>query len=228
MSGMSGMRGGAGTGDSIGRLSLPMVGLMVAAMMTPLIIPALRHAAARSLPRRRRRAIVLLIVTHVVVWLTTGIALQAVAARMLTLLGPVNAPATAIAVALTWETTPTGQRWANRHHAHPPLAAFGAAADRDLLSYGTRHAVGCAGACWAVMLVPALCGPYQFPAMALSALWVWAQALEPPAQPRWRFRLPSKAARLAHRSVRVHRPPATGGGVTGGLRVHASVRHRTL
>ncbi len=84
----------------------------------------------------------------------------------------------------------------NRHHAHPPLAAFGAAADRELLVFGTRHAADCRGACWALMLLPALSGSYQLTAMVLCSLWAWAQALETPGKPRWQLRLPVRVGRI--------------------------------
>jgi hypothetical protein len=204
LGGMDGMGG-------MGRISPPMAGLMVVAMMTPLVIPAVRHAAARSLRRRRRRVVALLVATHAGVWLAVGIALQAAALWLLVMVGPVAAPVTGVAVALVWHMTPMAQRCTNRHHAHPPLAAFGATADRELLSFGSQHAAQCLGACWALMLLPTLFGPYQWVAMIPSALWVWAEAVETPSPPSWRFRLPLRTGRLVRRrwgfvAARVGRP----------------------
>jgi predicted metal-binding membrane protein len=183
-------------------VSLPMVALMVAAMMTPLIVPALRHALARSLRRRRRRAVALQVATHGAVWLVGGVYLQVVAWSLLSLLGPVLAPLTVLTTAVVWHLTPIAQKCLNQHHAHPPLAAFGPTADRDLLSFGTRHAAYCLGACWALMLLPALCGPYSFIVMLLASVWVWALALETPTQPRWCFRVPVRAGRLVASQLR--------------------------
>lgn len=203
MAGMDGMDGMAGMGRSspsmAGSMAGLMAGLMVGAMMTPLVIPAVRHAAARSLRRRRRRVVALLVATHAGVWLLGGLALQAAALWLLVMVGPVAAPVTGLAVALVWHMTPMAQRCTNRHHAHPPLAAFGATADRELVSFGSRHAAQCLGACWALMLLPTLFGPYQWVAMMPSALWVWAEAVETPSQPRWRFRLPMRTGRLVRR-----------------------------
>jgi predicted metal-binding membrane protein len=195
MHGTSDMGGVAGvTGP--GRASLPMVALMVASMMTPLIIPVVRHALARSLRTRRRRVVALLAASHAAVWLAGGIALQAAAPGLVDLLGPVAAPVAGLVIAVAWQATPAAQRCGNQHHAHPPLAAFGVTADRELVGFGTRHAAQCLGACWPLMLLPALCGPYPLAAMALCSGWVWVQALENPSVPRWGLRAPVRAPRL--------------------------------
>lgn len=200
--GASDMRGMTGMHATNG-VSMPMVVLMVAAMMTPLIIPAIRHGRARSLRRRRRRSVVLQVATHGVVWLVGGVVLQVVAVRLLGLLGPLVAPLVVLTAAVVWHATPIAQRWGNRHHALPPLAAFGPAADRDLVWFGTRHAAYCLGACWVLMLLPALCGGYQLAVMACASAWVWALALETPVRPGWRFRIPRSAGRAATSQLRV-------------------------
>jgi predicted metal-binding membrane protein len=190
-----------------GRGAVPTVALMVAAMMTPLLIPAARHVAARTLRRRRPRAISLLVVAHAAVWLVGGVALQVVGGQAFALLGPLAAPTAGIAVVLVWHMSPTAQRCGNRHHAQPPLAAFGTAADLDVLTYGARHAAYCLGACWPLMLLPALCGAHQLAVMALCSVWVWVQAQESPTRPRWRLWLPARPARLVrdHVAVRLAR-----------------------
>src|SRR5262249_12185465 len=99
------------------------------------------------------------------------------------------------------QMSPSAQRCANRHHAQPPLAAFGPAADLDVLAYGARHAAYCLGACWPLMLLPALCGTHQLPVMALCSAWVWVQALESPTRPRWRLWLPVRPGRLLRSRV---------------------------
>lgn len=174
-----------------------LLGLMVAAMMTPLLIEPLRHGLARSLRRRRPRAVGLLVLAHLAVWLVGGLMLEALASLLLGGLGPSQALAAGLAVALLWQVAPVAQRLANRHHAHPPLAAFGAAADADLVAYGVRHAASCLGVCWPVMLLPALAGTEQLSVMAVGSLWMWAMSLEVPAPPRWRVRWPSRMTRLA-------------------------------
>jgi predicted metal-binding membrane protein len=92
--------------------------------------------------------------------------------------------------------SPAAQRCANRHHELPPLAAFGIAADLDVLAYGARHAAYCLGACWPLMLLPTLVGSHELEVMALCSAWMWAQAVENPSRPRWRLRMPVRAGRL--------------------------------
>jgi len=204
----------AGRSNGVSGVSLPMVALMVAAMMTPLVIPALRHALARSLRRRHRRVVALQVATHGVVWLVGGVCLQVVAWRLLSVLGPRLAPLTVLTAAVVWHTTPIAQKWLNRHHAHPSVAAFGLSADRDLLSFGTRHAAYCLGACWVLMLLPAVSGSYQLPVMVLASAWVWALAVETPTQSRWRFRVPLRAGRVVIGRLRTFAEARTSNGAT--------------
>jgi predicted metal-binding membrane protein len=192
--GMGGMHGpGAAVLSRAGLLS---AALMVASMMTPLTIPAVRHTAVRSLRGRRWRSVTLLVLTHAGLWVLGGIGLQLVALWLLGRTGGVAAPLTGVAIALVWHMSPTAQRCGNQHHVLPPLAAFGASADGDVVSYGARHAAYCLGACWPLMLLPALCGSGQVVVMAICSAWVWAQAMENPTHPRWRLWLPRRPGRL--------------------------------
>jgi predicted metal-binding membrane protein len=180
-----------------------MVALMVASMMLPLVIPAVRHVVVRSLRRRRPRAVTLLLATHAGVWLTGGIGLQLAAWWLLGVVGPVVAAVGGVAIAVVWHMSPAAQRCSNQHHVQPPLAAFGARADLDVASYGLRHAAYCLGACWTLMLLPALFGHDQLVVMAVCSGWVWVQALENPVRPRWRLWVPLRPGRL----VRGHLGP---------------------
>src|SRR5918995_6821583 len=114
-------------------------GLMLAAMMAPLLIPALRHAFARSLPWRRGRAVALVAVAYAATWAAGGVGLASLAGGIGALTGaPYPALAVGIAVAVLWQATPSKQRCLNRRPRHPPLAAFGRAADVDALRLGGR------------------------------------------------------------------------------------------
>lgn len=173
--------------------SLGMWALMLLAMMTPLLIAPLRHVSARSLPRRRLRALVLLVLAAAVVWLAAAPLLLA-AARLLELTAvPFVAGLVVVAV---WQQAPVKQRCLNRHHAHPPLAAFGLRADRDVLRYGARHAFWCLGSCWALMVLPLLAGPGHLAAMAVASLWMWAELFDRPRVPAWDLRIPVRALRI--------------------------------
>ena len=183
--------------------------LMLTAMMGPLLIPALRHVHARSLPRNRWPAMTLLIAGCAATWWAVAAALQQAAA-----FSAARAPAApllfGLLAALAWQASPAKQRCLNRHHAHPPIAAFGPAAWLDPLRYGVTHALWCAGSCWALMLLPLLAtgltgGTHQHATaaglalMAAVSAWIWAESFTDPAAPRWRLRAPAKAARIVAR-----------------------------
>jgi hypothetical protein len=61
-----------------------------------------------------------------------------------------------------------------------------------------------------VMLLPILLPTHVVAATALGSLWVWAMALETPDRPRWRLRLPRRAARLVSGRVRILLPTVGG------------------
>jgi predicted metal-binding membrane protein len=171
--------------------------LMLAAMMVPTLIVPVRHVHDRSFARRRLRAIVLFASAYAAVWMAAGMMLLelAMVARLVVPVPPTLAAAAALA--LIWQCSPAKQRCLNRCHAQPALAAFGPAADLDALSYGSAQGIWCVGSCWTLMLLPVLVFDWHFAAMAAVALWVFAERFDKPAAPRWRFRVPGKAVRIA-------------------------------
>ena len=182
--------------------------LMLTAMMAPLLIPALRHVYARSLPRRRWRALTLLIAVYAATWSAGGLILQTVATTMQAVQQGGVAIAFGVFTAVVWQLSPVKQRCLNRHHAHPPIAAFGRAADLDALRFGCMHALWCLGSCWALMLLPLLFGGWHLVVMAIVTLWIWAESFDTPVVPTWRIRLPVKAARIVTATARPHPQPA--------------------
>lgn len=170
--------------------------LMLAAMMTPLLIPVLRHVHARSLPRRRARAVALVVAAYAAAWTAGGVVLTAVATA-LRAVAPVGGAAIVVGlvVAVAWQLSPAKQRCLNRCHAHPAVRAFGHAADLAALRTGAQHARWCFGSCWALMLLPLLVTTSHVLAMVPVTLWMWAERLDRPTRPSWRGRLPTRAAR---------------------------------
>lgn len=203
----SAMAHGTLTAESLPSSAFPAAALgwllMVAAMMSPLLIPTLRHVQARSLPRRRRRAVLLVIAAYAAIWAPAGLALHAVAASLRWALpaGALTLAAVVLAAAV-WQLSPLKQRCLNRHHAHRTIAAFGRDADLDALRAGGTHAFWCFGSCWAFMLVPLVAGAWHLPAMALVTLWIWAERFDTPAAPAWRARLPLQAVRIVTATTR--------------------------
>ncbi|MCL9759803.1 DUF2182 domain-containing protein [Frankia sp. AiPa1] len=194
---------------------------MLTAMMAPLLIPALRHVYVRSLPSRRRRTLALLTAAYAAIWSAGGLILFVLAGAILAIrrwlsLSPngtffpdsavfpddMVALAIGVVVAVAWQFSPLKQRCLNRHHAHPPMAAFGRDADVAALRFGGMHAFWCLGSCWALMLLPLLFDRWHLVAMAVVTLWIWAEVLDPPVAPAWRPRLPVTAARLVSAAAR--------------------------
>ena len=177
--------------------------LMLTAMMTPLLTGAVRHVRESSFARRRTRSITLFVGAYALVWLAAGIVLSGVAGWLLRL-GPGFALAAGTAVGLAWQLTPSKGRCLNRVHAHPPLPAFGRAADAGALRFGLAHAAWCVGVCGALMLIPLVAATAEPLAMTVVAVWLYAERFEPPAPPCWGVRLPTVAARGTLRALARH------------------------
>jgi predicted metal-binding membrane protein len=177
--------------------------LMLTAMMAPLLIPALRHVYARSLPRRRGLAITLLIAGYAATWFVGWLILHAVASAVRTTMPQDGAViAVGLLAAVLWQLSAGKQVCLNRRHAHPPIAAFSRAADTDVLRFGVTHAFWCIGSCWALMLLPLLYGDSHLIVMAIVTLWIWAEPFDTPVRPTWRIRVPVTAARILAATAR--------------------------
>lgn len=177
--------------------------VMSVAMMAPTLIGPVRYVREHSLARRRGRAVTLFVAGHGAVWLVAGVVAQAV------VLSPVPPFVAAVIAssALLWQLSPAKGRCLNRLHAHPPLAAFGATADRDAVRFGAGHGGWCALSCGPLMLVPFLLPDGHLAVMAAVAVWLTAERLDPPGPPRWRVRGMAAAARLIAARTRAKRGP---------------------
>jgi predicted metal-binding membrane protein len=156
---------------------------MIGAMMLPLLAAPLAHLHQRSLSQRRLRACLLFLAAYFAVWL----AVLAVLGQAASWLAPRPGSAApyallaAAGIALCWQGTPAKRRFLNAAHVHPPLPAFGVAAEWGSLRFGASHAASCVGSCWALMLVP-LASPQGH--LALMGLVGAALLYERHAHPR--------------------------------------------
>jgi predicted metal-binding membrane protein len=182
--------------------------LMVAAMMAPLLVAPLRHVRDRSFARRRARAMALFVAGYATVWMSMGVALWAVVLSVRWAVpDPLGRLGLAVAVALVWQVSPARQWCLNRCHRRPHLSAFGVAADRDAFAFGLTNGAACAGACWALMLLPLMVGRGHLLAMLAVMLLISAERLESPAPLAWRWRGPGKALRIAVAQARIRLAP---------------------
>lgn len=152
----------AGHGASHGAASswpgLRFIALMVVAMMAPLTVSGVRHAALGRPPHRRRVAVAEFMAGYLGVWLpaAVGIALAwSVAAAAVPWSAAVAAT---VAAAALWELAPARRRHLARCERTVPLAPRGWRADRDCLRFGAERAVSCIATCWALMAVCAAFG----------------------------------------------------------------------
>lgn len=178
--------------------------LMLLAMMSPLLIPAIHHVRFSSLARRRVRSIAFFIAGYGAVWMVCGAMLTAVQFAVLARSTLSYFPAAALAlIVAVWQASPFKQRFLNRCHDHRPLAAFGSQADLDALRFGLVHGGWCAGGCGILMLLPMLLPAGRMGAMGAVAVLVFCERLEDPQPPRWKIRGLGKATRILTAQTRI-------------------------
>jgi predicted metal-binding membrane protein len=170
--------------------------VMLLAMMAPLLAAPIDFLWERSLARRRARAAGLFLLGYALVWMPFAAVALALAAAAHGVADAARLPALAVVapVALLWQASPWKRHCLNRCHAVVPLAAFGTRADRDALRFGASHGGWCVGACWALMALPLTAAGAHLPAMALVALFLFAERLERPQTTVWRLRWPRSGA----------------------------------
>jgi predicted metal-binding membrane protein len=163
--------------------------LMLVAMMAPMLVAPIYHIRISSFAWRRTRSTMLFAAGYGVVWMAAGVGIVAVELVMTGLLPRSYLPATIMGlIAVVWQASPFKQRCLNRCHSHRPLAAFGIAADLDVLRLGLEQGLWCTGSCWTAMLFPMLLPAGHFVAMAAVAVLMFCERLDPPKVPAWQWR----------------------------------------
>lgn len=170
--------------------------LMLAAMMAPMLIPPVHHVRIQSFKHRRVRSMTLFLAAYFGIWLAAGVVLMSTELQAASLIPPVYVSVAGVAIALTWQFSPIKQHCLNRGHGHPPLPAFGLAADYAAIDFGLVHGISCVGSCWALMLFPILLPRGHVAAMAAVSFLVFSERLDKPDSPRWSCRLSGKLIRL--------------------------------
>jgi predicted metal-binding membrane protein len=181
--------------------------VMLVAMMSPTLIAPIGHIVKRSFKHRRLWSVALFTLGYTAIWMAAGGVLLSVRLA-LSLLVPLSfVPAIVVGiVAFVWQCSPMKQRCLNRNHNHRELAAFGFAADLDVLRFGVTHGLWCVGSCWALMLFPMLLSEGHLAAMAAVSLLMISESLEQPQRLSWGLRLHAKLMRIvvAQTRIRLH------------------------
>ena len=175
MSGMSGMAGMGGMADmpgtpsahaslSSGHQSMLLGGgaaaaagmwaLMVAAMMLPTALPAIRHVAANSLRRRRPRAMVTFAAVYLLIWIAFGVGILLVAPAW-SGVDRTAVAAGALALAAGWQLSAPKRRALRDCHRPSPLPPTGRRATVGVVRFALRNGTACVRSCWAMMLAMA-------------------------------------------------------------------------
>jgi hypothetical protein len=192
--------------------------LMVAAMMLPLVVDAVRATADASLWARRHRAIAGFVVGYLAPWAAVGFVAAGV--RQISWSHTHVASALVFAIAALWLLTPMHRRGLVGCHRRRPLAPSGWRADRDCLAFGSTIGRACVWSCWPLMLACALTGHalvamiggmavglierWSFrPRIRAAALGALALAIYFGVQADWELGVSTKAPH----AVEAHEPP---------------------
>ena len=180
--------------------------LMVLAMMLPKLISPVQYIYARSLKRRRFWLSLLFVLSYTMVWTVMGVVMNAVILGFNLLFpGGSYIPSLIIGViALIWQFSPVKQLCLNRGHDHSSIAAFGWAADRDVLKFGMMHGIWCIGSGWALMLFPMILPEGHNLAMILVTFIMISEHMEHPRYPRWYFDFRLKLLRIMVGRIKIN------------------------
>ena len=162
--------------------------LMIVAMMFPLLVPMVRHVAARNFAAQRERSVGLFVASYALVWLAaavlSSVALVAVRSAFLALDLAAWTGLICCALGAAWQLSAAKVRAVNRCHGTVPLRPWAPHASRDAIGFGLLHGSRCVRACLPVMVLP-LAGGHGLGAMAA----VFAILLAERARPKPQYRL---------------------------------------
>jgi hypothetical protein len=151
--------------------------LMVAAMMVPLVLHAVRTTAVSSFWVRRHRAVAGFLIGYLAPWLVIGVAASGL--REGSWAHTYAAAGLSFGIAALWQQTPMHRRALIACHIRQPLVPLGWRADFDCLRFGGAVGIACVWSCWPLMLACTFAGHSP---IALAGCMVVGAA------ERWSFR----------------------------------------
>ena len=129
-------------------------GLMLAAMMLPLLVDPMLQLTVQSFPRRRDEARMLFLTGYALAWASAMTAMLALllSVRSLGLEESARLVQSGLfAAAAWWQATPWKRRALAACHRPALVRAFGWQASWDSFSFGIRHGAACVASCWFAM-----------------------------------------------------------------------------
>lgn len=158
--------------------------LWVAILLTTMPLLLTEHITPsqdQNLARRQYRAIGLFIAGYGTVWMAVGAGLMtmAIAINMIADANGVQTIIPALGIALLWQFTPSKQACLRRSCGETRSSIFAFDTDIEYLRYGLTNAMWCAGASWAMLLIPLTAEGMYAPATAIVAALAFYERLEP-------------------------------------------------
>lgn len=161
-------------------------GLMVIAMMTPLISMPLAYVRRSSAPEAQPGAVAAFLLSYLGCWWGAA----AIFVLALLVLASITPSATtlrlAFALSLTWSASPWAQAARNRCHRTVRIGGLPPQVYWDAAGQGVQTASGCILACWPWMLVPMLAHHGHGVLMVAATLYLFAERVAPHSAPSWR------------------------------------------
>lgn len=162
-------------------------GLMIIAMMTPLVSVQIARIIWCSRPNPCAIAIIAFLFAYWLVWIATSVFLIPLAFALTSALGSGLTSVVTIAMALIYSSSPAAQRARNRCHKTNPVPAFGFGILTKSAQSGMATGTNCAAVCWPWMLVPITIQSYHLLAMMFVGIFLFFDRIAPAAQPLWRL-----------------------------------------
>jgi len=151
--------------------------VMVAAMMTPVALPWVRHVGRNSVRGRRIRAMAIYLSTFLSVWIVAGAAAVVGWTVAASQFGVPSRPVVSIALlgAAAWELSGAKRRALLRCGVTVPLPPAGWHADRGCIRFGLFEARRCVTTCWALMALMIVIGQMTIAPMAVMAVIIFVE-----------------------------------------------------
>jgi predicted metal-binding membrane protein len=159
--------------------------LMILAMMFPLLVPMVRHVAARNFASRRERSVALFVAGYALVWAaaaalsSAGLVLVRAGFQAMDLAAWIGLVCCTLAA--SWQLSAAKLGAVNRCHGTIALRPWPAHADADAVRFGLLHGTRCVRACLPAMVLP-LAGGHGLAAMAAVFAILLAERARPQPQ----------------------------------------------
>ena len=208
----------AGVKASLGALTEPHLawrvavdwGLMVIAMMIPLLSMPLAYVRRSSAPGTQLGAIAALLLAYLGSWWLAGMLFVPLLVVLASVTTSTATVVLALALSLAWSASPWAQAARNRCHRTVRIGGLAPGVYLDGAKQGAQTASGCIPACWPWMLVPMLPHHGHLLLMVAVTILLFAERIAPLSSPAWRFPPALESVVGANRILRISRRIRTG------------------